>query len=69
MKKGMVYIMKCSICAGKVRVIDNVNKDSENYRKRKCDGCGRIFYTIEFEVEQDDQFNKDWSMYHRKNNK
>ena len=59
--------MKCPKCGGKTRVRDNVNneKTNERYRQRKCLECGHTFYTIEFEVDDDTQFRKDWIRNHR----
>lgn len=58
--------MICSECGGKVQCRDNANTDkNEVYRKRKCLGCGRIFYTIEFEVDKDEAFMKEWRRFAR----
>ena len=57
----------CSECGEKVRIIDNVfnQRDKEFLRKRKCSGCGRIFYTVEFAVPYDETFTSIWNRYHR----
>ena len=61
--------MICSMCGGQVSVTDSANKpDGEVYRRRKCKGCGRIFYTIEFEVEKTDQLMAEWYEYRYKDN-
>lgn len=55
--------MRCPDCGGKLRVADilhNVEKN-ENYRRRLCTKCGYEVYTIEFDVEPDEQFKKDWN--------
>lgn len=56
--------MICTECGGDVMVTDSARKpDGEVYRRRKCKGCGRIFYTIEFEVEKDEKFLVEWYKY------
>ena len=59
--------MKCPKCGGKTRVTDNVNiiSTNERYRQRTCKECGHKFYTVEFEVEDDEQFRKTWIKNHR----
>lgn len=59
--------MKCPECGGKTTVYDNsFNPDTnEHSRKRKCLVCGHRFYTMEFEVECNEQFKKDWEKHHR----
>lgn len=52
--------MLCPKCLGKTRVIDTRNniKENEIYRRRICDNkkCGYKFYTVEFTVEENDNF-------------
>ena len=59
--------MTCPKCEGKVTVTDSVhNSDTnETYRYKECLGCGRKFYTIEFEVDVDDKFMDEWYKHHR----
>lgn len=61
--------MKCPKCNGKVQVLDHsfVEPRNEEYRKRKCLVCGHRFVTIEFEVDYDERFKKDWSKYNLRN--
>lgn len=61
--------MHCPKCNGKVGVLDTVynTKDNEILRKRKCHVCGHIFYTIEFEVENNDRLKEEWSTFYRSN--
>ena len=61
--------MYCPKCKGKIGVLDSVYNNDENeiLRKRKCKECGHIFYTIEFEVEQDDRLKQEWSSFYRSN--
>lgn len=63
--------MKCPKCGGKTRVRDNVNDEqaNERYRRRLCKSCGHEFYTIEFEIEDDDQLRETWSRNHRSRTK
>ena len=52
--------MLCPKCLGKTRVIDTRNniKENEIYRRRICDNkkCGYKFHTVEFTVEENDNF-------------
>jgi transcriptional regulator NrdR family protein len=55
--------MNCSHCGGDTCVIiTNYNTDTnERYRRRKCKTCGRVIWTIEFEVEFDDAYRNQWN--------
>lgn len=56
--------MICPICNSKVNVVDTrPTPNNEIYRKRCCRKCGHVFYTIEFEVKQDEHFKKEWTKY------
>lgn len=57
--------MKCPECGGKTTVADSSRSDDEVMRKRKCLSCGRFTYTIEYEVENDETFHKQWAKHHR----
>ena len=59
--------MICPICNGDVYVIDTVHNEEQGelYRRRKCTGCGRMTYSIEYEVEWNDKFKKQWTKWHR----
>ena len=59
--------MHCPKCNGKVGVLDStINpKDNEIFRKRKCNVCGHIFYTIEFEVEDNERFREEYNFFYR----
>lgn len=59
--------MKCPNCEGDVKVIDTVKNTDTNeiYRKRKCSVCGHVFFSIEFEVEQDERFKQEWLEHYR----
>lgn len=39
--------------------------DNETYRKRKCSKCGYVLYTVEFEVECDENVTKIWCKNYR----
>lgn len=60
--------MTCQKCGGKTRVVDcSVNHiNHEMYRKRKCQNCNEMFYTVEFNVIADENFKKTWRKYYRK---
>ena len=59
--------MRCSECKGELKAIDTVhNSDGdETYRAKKCLKCGRITYTVEYEVIQNQRFAEDWADAHR----
>lgn len=59
--------MNCPNCKVKSYVLDAVNNtvEHETYRKRKCRGCGKVFFTLEFEVENDKPFMRKWFLNHR----
>ena len=57
--------MKCPYCKGKVKVTDIVYNPLENetYRQRKCLDCDYKFYTVEYEVIQNDRFKDEWTIF------
>ena len=59
--------MVCPKCNGKTTIFDNchVKDQNESYRKRRCIPCGNVFYTIEFEVSDDDRMADIWRENHR----
>lgn len=59
--------MICPKCGGRTYSIDTVhnNTDNETYRQKKCGDCGEVFYTVEFEVIENDRFKKAWNEHHR----
>ena len=58
--------MKCPKCQGAIRVTDTVSTPlCEVYRRRKCVECDHTFFTVEFEVEQNEKFMKEWRENHR----
>ena len=54
--------MKCPKCGGKFSPVKNttVTEENEVYRRRRCKSCGHTFYTIEFQVEENELFMNDW---------
>ena len=54
--------MRCPKCNGINRVVDTITnrETNETYRMRKC-LCGHVFYTVEFEVEVNQQFSETWA--------
>ena len=62
--------MVCPKCNGKVTVKDTVNVGTDEiYRRRRCLACRLIFYTAEFLVEPDDNFENNWTKFYRKHKK
>lgn len=60
--------MHCPKCENlKTHIADTVYNevDDEFYRKRKCPRCKHIFYTVEFIVEENDEFRKQWNKHYR----
>lgn len=58
--------MKCDKCMGKTTVCDTVHtKENETYRRRKCLICDSVFFTMEFEVDANAEFKKEWRKAHR----
>ena len=54
--------MNCSNCGGDTKVTDTNHHAgvNERYRRRKCKVCGKIMWSIEFEVEFDDKYKEQW---------
>lgn len=59
--------MICPKCKGKLQVTDSVHNDNENetYRLKKCISCNHTFFTVEYEVIQNQRFEEDWAEHHR----
>ena len=57
--------MTCPECGSESAVWDIAKAREELYRKRKCKVCGLKFCTIEYEVEYDENFRKEWVKYNR----
>lgn len=39
--------------------------DNEKYRQYECFDCKHLFYSVEFEVEPNEKFRKEWAKYSR----
>lgn len=52
----------CPKCGGKSKSFNIVhnNKNKETYRERICLDCGRVFYTVEFDIPPTRRFLRDW---------
>lgn len=58
--------MKCPKCNNhKLKTIGIANNTphNETLRKKKCLKCKNIFYTVEFEAVNNEQFKKEWLTY------
>ena len=62
--------MRCPKCGRVAGQMDHVITDeNEVYRELYCKSCDHKFYTIEYEVERNNQFAKEWKKYHTKKQK
>lgn len=54
--------MLCPKCGGATKVCDTRydGKDNEVFRRHACKDCSEEFFTIEFEVENNDKFIDLW---------
>lgn len=57
--------MTCPVCGGKTKVVGNKSDCESIHRKRKCDECGYMFFTVEVEVESHEEYNKLTQQYLR----
>ena len=57
--------MQCSRCGeGELRVkLPVETEENEIYRKRVCDNCGAVVYTVEYEVVETPRFKREWAHY------
>lgn len=53
-------MLHCPKCESKVKAIEGVRdrKRNETYRHGVCPNCGYEYYSVEFEVEDNEQFQK-----------
>ena len=59
--------MKCPKCGGRTKVIDTRYPSAdETLRRRDCVVCEYIFFTIEYEINDDPRFRKCWKKCSRK---
>lgn len=63
--------MVCPECGGELRGIDSVynTKENEVLRRKRCTKCGRLVVTVEFEIERNEQFQRDWNEYKNRGKK
>lgn len=59
---------ECPKCGGGTIVTDTVwnEQEQERYRRRKCTKCNHVFFTVEFEIVDNDRFRRDWNKCHRR---
>ena len=62
--------MNCPKCgSNNLKVIDTISDlDDEVYRCRRCIDCGNKIYTVEFEVESNDEVRDVFRQAHRDKN-
>ena len=61
-------MMLCPKCGcEKTHTFDNAfnPETNESYRRRRCTECSHAFFTVEFEVEETEQFGEDWKKWRR----
>ena len=60
--------MKCPKCnCDDVKVVDVIHTvENEIYRRRKCSGCGKSFFTVEFDIDVTESFKREWLYYQNK---
>lgn len=64
MKTITVSCPKCG--AGRTGICDVVrNVFNEVYRERECKNCATTFYTMEYVVEENETFKKEWDELHK----
>lgn len=58
---------ECPKCGKPMTVMDTVWNDhyQERYRRRRCNACGHVAFSVEFEIEDNDRFRRDWNKCHR----
>lgn len=62
--------MICNKCGKQLRVKDTVlNDENEVYRKRVCENCENVVYTIEFDVIPNKRFKREWVGLHTRRSK
>lgn len=56
-------------CGGSLKVIETRHDGAETYRQKRCKKCGKLVYTLEFEIEYDEQVDAIWKSIMRKHRK
>lgn len=56
-------------CGSKMSVADVVKTEDEIYRKRVCKDCGKVIFTLEFEIEYDENVSRIWNDNYRRNSR
>lgn len=56
----MNYLNVCPKCRSLMKVRDTRHSDGEIYRRRQCDTCGHTLFSLEFEVEDNDELRAAW---------
>lgn len=53
--------MRCPKCNRATYIVHmTTSNENEEYRKRRCRGCGHELFTIEFEIEENEQLRNEW---------
>lgn len=55
-------VVKCPKCDSdtSVKGVRHDREENEVFRERKCKKCGERFFTVEFQVEENESFKKIW---------
>ena len=58
----------CPKCGGEVKVRDTRHNDEhdETYRRYVCSSCGIMFFSVEYQVEENEAFFRNWRKADRK---
>ena len=56
--------MTCPVCGGKSAVVRSYADNESVQRKRKCLGCGHLFYTSERESDGSEYKKMDYEYHH-----
>ena len=54
-------MMTCPMCGGKCQTVETLDSpDNDVYRQKNCLHCGYKFFTLEFVVQNNEGFQKEW---------
>jgi len=56
----MALSFTCEKCGGRLRAKRMKKLDDEIYRERICSSCGKIQYTVEFPIAENEKFAECW---------